>query len=91
MCGGVLCRFSVQTQLAHSGSKLQLNSGSLTELIRSLKLHHSHFQPIELIQIYAGADFPVFSRPARRCLTTIFHGCPAEGIDWKAVSSFQWS
>lgn len=41
---GVLCSFPVQTQLACSGSKLQLNSGKLTDLIRSLELHHSHFR-----------------------------------------------
>lgn len=34
ICGGVLCRFPIQSQLAYSGSKVQLNSVKLTDFIR---------------------------------------------------------
>lgn len=79
VCDGVLCKFLVQSQLAYSGSKLQLNSGKLTDLIRKSWITLLSLQPIKLIPIseHAEANLPVFSRTARLCLITIFPSCPS--------------
>lgn len=79
ICDRVLCRFPVQSQLAYSGSKLQLNSGKLTDLIRKSWISLLSLQPMQFIHISerAEANLPVFSRTAMLCLTTIFPSCPS--------------
>lgn len=90
VCDGVLCKFLVQSQLAYSGSKLQLNSGKLTDLIRKSWITLLSLQPIKLIPIseHAEANHPVFSRTARLCLITIFPAVPAGRLCLPFTCSF---
>lgn len=70
-------QFHVQSQLAYSGSKVQLNSGKLTDLIRKFWITLLSLQPIQLMQIseHAEANLPVFSGTAGLCLTTTSPSC----------------